>query len=171
VRAKVAALTENTGAALGTAGVVIAGGLALTQAKGMWVWVGIAVSAVATVLAVWALWVTVAASSKSRAFRDALGRALKDGEDLLGSEQLDDESAQSWGQSVYDLIDAGLGPSEAQLFLSDHDLGVMYSSGLGGTPKRFMHRRLQRLSRLLDRAHTLHVGPDFDAKRYVGSSR
>jgi hypothetical protein len=60
--------------------------------------------------------------------------------------------AQEWGQATYDLILDGLGDSEAQPFLSDHDLGVAYASQKSSDARRFMHWRPQRLSRLLDRA-------------------
>jgi hypothetical protein len=77
----------------------------------------------------------------------------------------DELAARVWGQSVYDLILSGLGESEAQLFMSNHDLGVAYASQKDTTSALFMRRRLQRLSRLLDRAYAQHVGVDFSSNR------
>ena len=68
---------------------------------------------------------------------------------------------------MYDLINAGLGESEAALFMSIHDLGTIFQSPTTTEADLFMERRLQRLSRLLDRVHSMSVGLDFDPKQWA----
>ena len=68
---------------------------------------------------------------------------------------------------MHDLINAGLGESEEALFMSSHDLGTVFSSPSTTNADLFMERRLQRLSRLLDRIHSMSVGLDFDPKQWA----
>jgi hypothetical protein len=159
-------LAENTGASLGAAGVLVAAGLGLTQAPDEWLFLGIVLSGIAVAWAAVTLWGAITTTSRAAAFRRALGRALEEGEDILRSKP-DDEQARSWSKGVHDLINAGLGESEAALFMSSHDLGTIFQSPTTTEADLFMERRLQRLSRLLDRIHSMSVGIDFDPEQWT----
>jgi hypothetical protein len=158
------AVADNVAPTLTVTVALAAAGLAVTTRTTGWpFWIGVALVTVGGVGALLTLGVALARSVKTRAFRDALGRALAAGEKVLAANP-DETKARAWGQSVYNLILSGLGESEAQLFLSNHDLGVAYASQKDTSGTLFMRRRLQRLARLLDRAYAQHVGVDFSPK-------
>jgi hypothetical protein len=159
-------LAENTGASLGAAGVLVAAGLGLTQARDAWLVLGIVLSGIAVIWSAATLWGATTTSSRAAAFRRALGRTLEEGEVIQRSKP-DDEQVVSWSKGVHDLINAGLGESEAALFMSIHDLGTIFQSPTTTEAELLMERRLQRLSRLLDRIHSMSVGVDFDPERWA----
>ncbi len=64
-----------------------------------------------------------------------------------------------WAQQTHDLVESGLGSAEARLFLGDWDLGTQYVSNKTPPGHPWLHRGLMRLSRLMDRIHSGHVGP------------
>jgi hypothetical protein len=178
-------LTANSSASLTVGGTVLAIGVALgavgltevSQAtpsprpfSNDWVIAGtvIALVGAAWVLATFIL--VVMAAQRTAHFHALLGHALNDGEELSDRRRAvaNEATIREWGQQAHDLIAAGLGMPEGRLFLADYDLGVQYS---GGQPPGhlWLHRRLQRLTRLMDRMHLLSVGPmtKLPAWRYV----
>jgi hypothetical protein len=157
-------LAENTGASLGAAGVLVAAALGLTQAGGGWLVVGIVLAVIALIWAGVTLGAAMIQSARTNAFRQALARAQRDGEAILRSKP-DSARAEAWGQ-VHDLIAAGLGDAEAELFPSNHDLGIGLRSPNDTDADVWMRRRLQRLSRLLDRIHSMSARIDFDSKQW-----
>ena len=136
-----------------------------------WLVLGIALALLAVFWAGFTLWADTVQSAKSEAFRHALGRAHRDGEAILESDRDNDARAEAWIQKVHDLIAAGLGDAEAELFLSDHDVRVGARSvtelRVDSDAERLMRLRLQRLSRLLDRIHSMPARIDFDPKRWA----
>jgi hypothetical protein len=94
-----------------------------------------------------------------------LARAQRDDEAILRSKP-DSARAEAWADKVHDLIAAGLGDAEAELFLSNHDLGIGLRSPTDTDADVWMRRRLQRLSRLLDRIHSMPARIDFDPTRW-----
>lgn len=161
------AIAENIAPTLTITVAISAVGLAITaRSHGTPFWVGVGVVVVGGVGALLTVGLALTRTIKTREFRDALGRAFEAGEELLAPNP-DPQLVTAWVNDTYELILAGLGESEAQLFLSNHDLGLAYASVHDPTPTGSMQRRLQRLSRLMDRAYPLHVGIDFDTKHAV----
>jgi hypothetical protein len=165
-------LAENTGASLGAAGVLVAAvatALGLTQAGDGWLVLGIVLAVGAVAWSIVTLWAAKVQSTKSETFRQALARAQREGDDLLRSGP-DDARADAWVQKVHDLIAAGLGEAEAELFMSDHDIhvGMKVATELRvpTDAETQMELRLQRLSRLLDRIHSMSARIDFDPTRW-----
>jgi hypothetical protein len=116
------------------------------------------------------LWAAKAQSARSEAPRQALARAQREGDEILRS-GADDTQTEASVQKVHDLIAAGLGDAEAELFLSNHDIhiGMKAVSELRvpTDAEVQMELRLQRLSRLLDRVHSMPARIDFDPKRWA----
>jgi len=84
--------SPRTPASLGAAGVLVAAGLGLTQARGAWLVLGIVLSGIAVTWAAVTLWGATTTTSRTAAFRRALGRALEEGEVIQRSKP-DDEQA------------------------------------------------------------------------------
>ncbi len=121
---------------------------------------------------------TVASSPLSRAWRPGVPprrlfsrvrpspARIVTGEVILHSDPDNDARLEAWVQNVHDLIAAGLGDAEAELFLSDHDVRVGMKSvtelKVDSDAERQMGLRLQRLTRLLDRIHSMPARIDFD---------
>jgi hypothetical protein len=162
----VRAIADNIAPTLTITVAIGAAGLAITsRTHGTPYWIGVAVAVIGGLGAILTLGVALARTVKTREFRDALGRAFEAGEDLFDEPEW--SLVTPWVNDTYELILAGLGESEAQLFLSNHDLGLVQAPVHDKSPQRSLERRLQRLSRLLDRAYAVHVGVDFDTKRAV----
>jgi hypothetical protein len=163
-------IAENTGPSLGASGVFVAAALGLTQAGGGWLALGVALAIAAVFWAGFTLWAATTQSMRSEAFRQALARAHRDGEAILQSDP-DDARSEAWVDKVHDLIAAGLGDAEAELFLSNHDIhvGMKVTIELRVEPpaETQMRLRLQRLSRLLDRVHSMPARIDFDPEQWV----
>jgi hypothetical protein len=75
------------------------------------------------------------------------------------------------GPGGRDLIAAGLGDAEAELFMSNHDIHVGMKAvselRVPTDAEVQMELRLQRLSRLLDRIHSMPARIDFDPERWA----
>src|SRR6266567_2220391 len=99
-----------------------------------------------------------ARDSQADQFRILLGHALNDGEALV-DEGAPKATIREWGQQAQDLIEAGLGPPEARLFLSDYDIDATFAMASNLPGHVWLERRLRRLTRLMDSMQGVQVGP------------
>jgi hypothetical protein len=178
MRALLGRVAANAGASLTVGGTVLAIGVAL-GAVGLgelrpdtppspfsngFVRAGMVLIALGAVWTIGTFVLAMVATAKTEYFRDEIADALRAGNVLMESQTEDADEAERWGQTVADLIEAGLGGFEAVLFVTDQDLGINLRPTNQSDVQAWLRRRIQRLARLLDRAQALQVSP---ASRFV----
>jgi hypothetical protein len=184
MRSFLSRLSAHAGSALAAGGSVLAVGAAL-GAVGLaelqsgaspfdngWIVSGVAIITAGAVWSILTFILVLVAAAKTERFQELLGHALNDAE-ALEREGAPKTAIRDWGQQTHDLIEAGLGPGEGRLFLGEFDLGTeaVFPKNLPLHP--WLHRRLTRLSRLMDRMHSMHVGAGAKMKdwTYLSSKR
>jgi hypothetical protein len=121
-----------------------------------WFRAGLIVSLVGAVWVLGTFALAMTGTVRAARFHELLGHALNDGQ-RLAEQGASKVTITAWATQARDLIEASLGSAEARLFLGEWDLGEQFGGGPEG--HLYLHRRLIRLSRLMDRMYATHVGP------------
>jgi hypothetical protein len=171
MRALLNRLAANAGSALAAGATVLAVGAALgavglaeTQKqagspfRNPLVLIGVGIIIVAAAWSVAILVIAMVATANTDRFHILLGHALNDGE-ALEQDGAPKPLIDAWGQQTHDLIEAGLGPAAARVFLSEWDLGTQLLPAKFKPGHPWLQRRLMRLTRLMESMHLMHVGP------------
>jgi hypothetical protein len=144
--------------AVGLTEVTLAKGHGVPPLRNGWVQAGLIVGVVGAAWTIGTFVLAMISTTKHVHFQRLLGHALNDGE-YLGNHAGSLKEVARWGQQAADLIHAGLGDGEDRLFLGDWEsLEAQDLSRPRPEGHLWLYRRLQRLMRLMDRIHSMHIG-------------
>lgn len=169
LRAFLGRIVGNAGSSLTAGGTVLAIGLGVASVgvsastktspwSNPWFDIGFILAMIGAAWVIGTFVLAMISTAKTERFEELIGHALNDGE-ALEDEGATQSTIRKWAQQTHDLIQAGLGPAEARLFLGESDLGTQFVSDKTRPGHPWLQRRLRRLSRLMDRMHSMHVGP------------